>query len=75
MTNEFLIYVALVFGIIAPFTAPIGLFLVFFDICFSSRNFEPRPVANKLQFIGFLLLFVPSCLSLALSHLYAALRL
>jgi hypothetical protein len=65
MANEFLVYAYLVFGIVTPFTATLGLVMVLSD-AFPRRDYEPRSIAKKLQLIGFLLILVPSCLSLLL---------
>jgi hypothetical protein len=64
MANEFLIFALFLLGMIAPFAAMLGLFMTLFDAVFPSRDYKPRPIANKLQLIRFLLIVVPSCLSL-----------
>jgi hypothetical protein len=66
MANEFLIYAYGGLGIVAPVVATLGVLMLFFDPAFPRRDYEPRPIAKKLQLIGFLLIFVPACLSLLL---------
>jgi hypothetical protein len=65
MANQFLMLTVLLLEMIVPFVATLGLFILIFST-FPTRDFEPRPRANKLQLIGSLLIVVPSILSLLL---------
>jgi hypothetical protein len=65
MTNEFLILAFQASSIAAPFAAALGMFIMIFDVL-PPRGHRPKPNSNRLLLISFLLILLPSCLSLLL---------